>query len=347
MRTFSAFLSLLPFALSAEILPDGRRAAKLFQDDTYEPADKSVAQTSNREDRFLSLFQIVKFNNGVCDASDGTHGVCFTEAECAAKGGVATGSCAQTYGVCCTFKASTCGSTVGQLVSYIESPNYPNPAPMGMCMFNIAKCDSNVCQYKIQFEDVMLGAPSMGECSNDTLTITNLDAVSSVVPTNLCGTMSGQEIYVTVNDTTVDPKFTFNIASNAAKWRIKVTQISCADEDKLAPPGCLTYATGTSGTIMSFNNQNGNGELLTNAKYSHCIKYQQGFCDVSFTASDFMLGTGDMIAFGTNVQTGTTFGTAGSLTYNFTGPYVFPVMIGSDNMAMNSGYSLSYLLLPC
>jgi len=284
----------------------------------------------------------------MCAASDGSMGVCFTEAECAAKGGVATGSCAQTYGVCCTFKANTCGSTVSQLISYVESPNYPNPSPTGMCMFNIGKCDTGVCQYKILFEDVMLSAPAQGDCSNDTITISNIDAVSaSTVPMNLCGTLSGQEIYVTVNDTTVDPKITFNIASNAAKYRIKIEQLQCSNTDALAPPGCLTYATGTAGTISSFNNQGGAGELLNNQKFSHCIKYQNGYCDVAFTSSDFDLGSDDMLAIGTQSLTGSTFGSGGSLLLNFTGPYVFPTMSGVDGTAMNSGYTLNYLLLPC
>ena len=49
----------------------------------------------------LSVFQIVKFKNGACPASDGNMGTCFTEAECSSKGGTASGSCASGFGVCC------------------------------------------------------------------------------------------------------------------------------------------------------------------------------------------------------------------------------------------------------
>ena len=55
----------------------------------------------------LSVFQIVKFKNDACPASDGNTGVCFTEAECAAKGGVASGNCASAFGVCCVCKFDT------------------------------------------------------------------------------------------------------------------------------------------------------------------------------------------------------------------------------------------------
>jgi len=340
MRSLSILLCLIPLSLGAEIVTR-EQARQAFADDANEPV-------SNREDKFLSVFRIVKFNNENCNATDGNDGVCFTQAECSAKGGVATGSCASSYGVCCVFRANECGGEVNQLVSYIESPNYPAPAPTGMCMFNIAKCDAGVCQYKIEFEDVMLSAPDQGDCTNDTMLIMNVDPVSSnLIPMNLCGVLSGQEIYVTVKATTVPPKISFNIASDAAKWRIKVTQIACKDEDKLAPPGCLTYATEEVGEIMSFNNQGGMGELLNNAKFAHCIKYREGFCDISFSASDFMLGADDSIAFGTNLQTGATFGDANQLRYNFTGPYVFPTCSGADNMAMDTGYKISYLLLPC
>jgi len=303
---------------------------------------------TSRDEKFLSVFEIVKFNNEMCSASDGNMGVCYTEKECTSKGGIATGTCAAEYGVCCVFKTSECGSTVSEGVTYIESPNYPAAAPSGMCMFNVAKCDPGVCQYKIDFDMVMLDGPSEGECGNDTLSITNLDTVSAaVVPNPLCGTLTGQSIYVTVNDTTVDPKFNFNIDSSNAKWRIKVEQILCTQLDMLAPPGCLTYDTETSGTFMSFNNQGGFGQLINNQKYSHCIKYQPGFCNIAFQSDDFKLGADDMINFGTSTYTGDSFGTSGSLQYNFTGPYVFPVMSGADNTELDTGYSINYLLLPC
>ena len=41
---------------------------------------------------------------------------------------------------------------------------------------------------------------------------------------------------------------------------------------------------------------------------------QDGFCDVALTSNTFDMGTGDNLSFGNNVQSGTTFGDAGSLT---------------------------------
>jgi len=325
------------------------QAVQAFNDDLHEPISPK-----ERDEKFLSVFQIVKFKNDACPASDGNTGVCFTEAECSAKGGVASGNCASAFGVCCVFTVSACSGTVTQNNTYIQSPNYPSPAPTGMCMFTLNKCDTNICQFRLEFEDVMLSDPDMGDCTNDTLMLTGVDAVSAkVVPTALCGTLTGQHMVVNVKDATEGAKLVFNIASMAsmAKWRVKVIQLSCSDPELLAPPGCLTYETAQSGTIQSFNNQAGSGEMINNQKFAHCIKYQDGFCDVALTAMNFDLGTagdaGDSLTFGNNVQTGSMFGSSGSLNWNFTGPYVATVCSDDMNSAMNAGYSIGYLLLPC
>jgi len=321
------------------------RAAAAFSDETHE-----AVSANDREEKFLSVFQIVKFKNEACSASDGNTGVCFTEAECSAKGGVASGSCASGFGVCCIFTVSACSGTVTQNNTYITSPDYPAPAPVGMCMYTLNKCDSNICQFRIEFEDVMISDPAMGDCTNDTLMFSGFDANSmKVVPMSLCGTLTGQHMVVSVKDATAGAKMIFNIVSAAsmAKWRVKVVQLSCADSDLLAPPGCLTYDMAESGNIQSYNYNGGNGELINNQKFSHCIKYQDGFCDVALTATTFDLGTGDSITFGSNVQTGSMFGSSNSLNWNFTGPYVAPVCSDDMNTMMDMGYSINYLLLPC
>ena len=88
-------------------------------------------------------------------------------------------------------------------------------------------------------------------------------------------------MYVTVKSATAAAKIVFNIASMASnsrystgysteqystvqsisRYKIKVEQLSCADTDILAPAGCVTYSDATSGSITSFNNANGAGEV--------------------------------------------------------------------------------------
>merc|ERR1719480_356225 len=64
-------------------------------------------------------------------------------------------------------------------------------------MFEIKKCDNDICQYKLIFEDVMLSPPSMGDCTNDTMMVSGIDGANTFPPA-LCGSLTGQEAYVTV-----------------------------------------------------------------------------------------------------------------------------------------------------
>lgn len=316
----------------------------------HDPIDEQQSEAQTREEKFLSVFQIVQFKNEACSATDGNTGTCFTAAECTSKGGVATGSCASGFGVCCVFVISECGGSITTNNAYITNPGYPAAAPTGMCMYTINKCDSSICQYRIEFEDVEISQPASGSCTNDTLMLSGFDAVSEkVVPGTLCGKLTGQHVIANVAST--DPsKITFNIVSSSAKWKIKVVQLACTDEN-LAPAGCVTYNTEGSGQITSYNHE---FELINDQMFSHCIKPQDGFCDVQLDCSSGSYNLGgtsgncaDYVSFG-GVQTcGTTLGTNCMLAWNFTGPYVIPTVSDSDNSGMVEGYNIAYTLLPC
>ena len=179
----------------------------------------------------------------------------------------------------------------------------------------------------------------MGDCLNDTMRITGLDGVSAAtVPASLCGDLTGHEskdifpiiisfylchfkVYLTVKSQTGPTQIEFDIGynqSSVSRFRIQVTQLSCEDTELLAPPGCLTYNTETFGAITSFNFANGTGEMINNQKFSHCIKPQEGFCDVMLIFIDLDLGApdwlglasaseygyGDSLTFGSKIVTG-------------------------------------------
>merc|ERR1712012_914481 len=67
---------------------------------------------SERNEKFLSVFNIVKFPNDACDAGS-KNGTCYTKDECDTLGGTNDGSCASGYGVCCTFTLN-CGESSSQ-----------------------------------------------------------------------------------------------------------------------------------------------------------------------------------------------------------------------------------------
>ena len=208
----------------------------------------------------------------------------------------------------------------------------------------------------------------MGDCTNDTLTITGADAVTNKnLPTNLCGVLTGQHIYLSVK-TSSSVQLSIKLASiGTQKWKILLRQFDSTQTDYLAPRGCLQYYRADSGSIASFNSAGGSPELLNDHMYSICIAQNDAYCDVALTANSFDLtGTtgscSDSIAFGFNVACGSslTFSTcntennsSGSAQYiffslgNYTGSYMIPFMSDSDNSAMATGFEISYVLLPC
>jgi len=331
-----------------------------------------------RDEKLFSVFQIVKFNNDACDAIDGTMGTCYTDSECTQKGGEERGNCASGFGVCCVAVVDPCGSsTIALNNSYIVNPGFPNDvsspgaadcstAGSGVTSarkrqldagqtyeWKIGKAASDIVQLRLDFIYFDISTPDMGDCTNDTLTITGADPVSmKVIPTNLCGLLTGQHIYVSIKDVEeITVTITLTTISTQS-FNILVRQFDSSQTDYLAPRGCLQYYRQDAGTFSTFNNNGGNGELLNNHMYTTCIAQNDAYCDISLTSTNFDLsGTSgacsDSVIFGMSQQCGSTFGTDGSLLWNFTGSYMIPFMSDADNSAMVTGYEISYILLPC
>jgi len=334
-----------------------------------EPAAESEA--GDREGKLFSIFQIVKFNNDACDAIDGTMGTCYTASECTANGGEERGNCASGFGVCCVAVVDPCNTnTVSLNNSYIVNPGYPGDATSGSSTctgsgvarsgrtagstatysWNITKASTDIVQFRLDFEVLELSAPMMGDCTNDTLTITGADAVTNKnLPTNLCGVLTGQHIYLSVK-TSSAVQLTIKLASvGSQKFKILLRQYDSTQTENLAPRGCLQYHRDLAGTIASFNSAGGSPELLNDHMYSICIAQNDAYCDIALTASSFDLtgssgSCSDSIAFGFNVACGSSLSFS---TWNYTGSYHIPVMSDSDNSAMVTGFDISFLLLPC
>lgn len=331
---------------------------------------EAVAEDEHREGKLFSVFQIVKFNNDACTAVDGTMGTCYTASECTSKGGEERGNCASGFGVCCVNVLDNCATspTVSLNNSYIQSQGYPGTVSAGASAcatsrqtaqtgltaeYTISKFASDIVQFRFDFLTTEVSNPMMGSCDNDTIMITGADAVTmKTMPMNLCGVLSGSHIYVSVKD--VDSvKLTITLTSvNDQKWNILVRQFDSSQTDYLAPRGCLQYYRQDIGTLETFNYNSGNGELLNDLMYTMCIAQNDAYCDIALTSTSFMLGgssgaCSDSVVFGTNQLCGSTFGTSNQLTWNYTGSYMVPFMSDSDNAAMDGGFSIGYVLLPC
>jgi len=333
--------------------------------------EKTLTQEdSDREGKLFSIFQIVKFNNDACPAIDGTTGTCYTASECTANGGQDKGPCASGFGVCCVAVVDPCDTNVRLNNSYIVNRGFPGTVQdsgntdcasergldrqIGLTStYTINKAASDIVQVRIDFIYLELSAPAMGDCNNDTITITGADPVSQkTIPTNLCGTLTGQHMYISMKQ--VDTvTLTITLSSLVAqKWQILVRQYDSSQTDYLAPRGCLQYFRQDNGVIETYNYNGGNGELLNNHMYTYCIAQNDAYCDVALSSSDFMLGgssgsCSDAVVFGLDKVCGSTFGNSGSLTWNYTGNYNVPFMSDADNSAMDGGFKINYLLLPC
>ncbi|XP_059097782.1 uncharacterized protein LOC131892064 [Tigriopus californicus] len=272
---------------------------------------KSFATPTDREGKLLSLFQIVRFPNEPCIGQASKNGTCYTADECTSKGGTNAGTCAQGYGVCCTF-TENCGATSNENCTYFESSG----GEIGACQLKICPCSDNICQLRLDFNQFMITGPSTStvsvsahrggvigapgaataislasRCLTDTFSVLSPSGQS---PPTICGINTGEHMYVDSSVNCNDLVFQLgNMAQGTGigqrQWSIKITQYSC-DYPNLAPDGCTQYYFGTtSDTVQTYNFAG--GQHLANQDQSICIRRERGNCRICYATvmeSDFM-----------------------------------------------------------
>jgi len=286
----------------------------------------------NRNQKLISSFQIVKFPNDACVGSGTNNGTCYTTQECADKGGTSSGSCADGFGVCCTFVITTCGATTME-----NSTQWTMPTTIGQaatsCSLSVCPPNRDICSLRLDFTTFVITGPntvSIGtvrrrlgtpvgnvndaaytregtsyatNCQLDMFTATS--ASTSTAPPAVCGTVTGQHMYVEA-DVDRCNILKFNLAASAAalpaarvtnergvaafanrNWDITVSQIECTSET-LPPPGCTKYFWGgDSGarSIISYNYQ-ANTVHLANQHERFCMRRERGFCIGCFATAN-------------------------------------------------------------
>ncbi|KAF2367735.1 CUB domain [Trinorchestia longiramus] len=314
-----------------------------------EPDSDLVVPAHNRSSKLFPVVTIITFDNGPCEAVNGLHGTCYSEKECDELGGIKSGSCAGTYGVCCVMKSS-CGQTISYNNTYWSSPGYPSSySSPGMCMSEIHP-PPGTCQILLHFMAFDLVGPVAGDCNNDTFNF--VGGNPGVEIPVLCGHNSGQHYYVDVDNAMSPFKLITTLSSVGAArfWNIKVTFI-LRDDPLKAPFRCLQYHRTSSGSLSSFNFRGNSPQMLNNLNYAICFACIPGFCDVGISFNTFDLGNingqcaADYIAAGPEKFCGEF--TSLAIQVNATGPLV--VWIGSDsnNDNLENGFSGSYLMLAC
>merc|ERR1712106_1139757 len=270
------------------------KADDLKEDDSKGGRDKKV----------LSVFTVVKFPNTACVFStSGRNGTCYTNSECAAKGGGSSGSCASSFGVCCVFEKSCGTDSIAENCTYFTSSSM---SVGSSCTLKICKSSSDVCQLRLDFETFSLSNPvtataitvgpaaaadgsanRIGNCDTDSFTVTSPGGKS---PPLICGTNTGQHMYIPASNQCNTLNGNFGSASTAgtSAFTIKVTQVECSSKTA-APSGCTQYFTGTSGTIETFNYNSGSGVLLANQDYSACVRAERAYCAICYYSSIFKM----------------------------------------------------------
>jgi len=266
--------------------------------------DETEKVNSTISQKALSVFSVVKFPNSACSSSTaGRNGTCYTTSECATYGGTASGTCASSFGVCCIFEKTCDGGSVSQNLTYFTSSGRSLGSA---CKLTICKCATDVCQLRLDFETFVMNNPvtattvtvgdspnaagsanSIGNCDVDTFSVT---APGSKSPPVICGTNTGQHMYVPASDQCNELSAVFGSSSTAttSAYTIKITQVLCNSKLK-APQGCNQYFTGASGTIETYNYNSAAGTLLADQDYSICVRPERTYCAVCYWSTTFSL----------------------------------------------------------
>merc|ERR1712241_594633 len=244
----------------------------------------------------LGVFTVVKFPNDLCvSATTGRNGTCYTNSECAAKGGSSSGSCASSFGVCCVFEKTCGGGSVAENCTYFTSSSRTAGAS---CSLTICKSSSDVCQLRLDFETFTLSNPytsTAGAGATNTMTTqigvctTDFFSVSTPggkAPPLICGENAGHHIYVPASEScnVLSSYFGTATTSTTSAFTIKITQVKC-NAKNAAPDNFLQYFTTDTGTIETFNYQSGAGTHLANQDYCYCIRADRTACTVCYALS--------------------------------------------------------------
>jgi len=254
-----------------------------------------------RHEKAIGIFNVVRFPNNVCDTggNGNMNGTCYTAEECTARDGVASGSCADGYGVCCVITLS-CGDTTTENCTYLNQDASNTPATDDgdenlSCTYTICPATTSIRRIRLELSSFQIADPfqpaedgsaanqddassSIGHCVTDRL---NVIGVGAAIPT-ICGFNTGQHMVVDTDGTEcVKAIFSFAPGGGTSRnYRIHVLQFDQFN-DMGGPAGCLQYFTGQMGMVNTFNwNGIGASTHLANQNYQVCIRQRIDACRI-------------------------------------------------------------------
>jgi len=175
-------------------------------------------------------------------------GICSSAQECSRLGGTSIGTCGNCLGcsVCCKY-VTGCQGRTDKLISYFQSPGYPNSDRRNEACSLTVNVKPEVCQVRLDFIDFEMAVPLDGTCAQ----VDNLEIINTAQPGGVlgpgssmfCGINSGQHVYLPVkaggililkattsgvNTVPLAPLTPVRFSGDTAfRWNIKTTQIPC------------------------------------------------------------------------------------------------------------------------
>merc|ERR550539_673960 len=208
-----------------------------------------------RDEKHFSLFSVVTFKNEECTSEasltgGARKGTCYTTTECSDKSGTKSGNCASGFGVCCIFISKTGASaTISENRTHLRNSEYPSTATTTATtsiVYTISKQQTDICQLRLDFTSMVLAGPINSQeiitiatynshCQNDQFKLAT--TANTGIPI-ICGTLTGQHLYVDLSPTSTDSatativtsKTTANTPTPATAlriWDFQVSQIPC------------------------------------------------------------------------------------------------------------------------
>jgi len=324
----------------------------------------AIPEEEERRKKAIGIFNIVKFDNDVCQSDNmNMNGTCYTAEECTDRNGVASGTCAEGYGVCCIITL-TCGSTTSENCTYLEQAASANPAtdpsPAGAtsCTYTICPRDSTINRIRFNMQMFQIDGPvgiptteqsgtptadaatsvnSVGSCNSDVFVVTGTQGPYPVI----CGMNNGQHVIVDTDGTEcVNAVFAFAGNGNMVRYTIHVLQFASSNEMG-GPPGCLQFFTGTTGFVRSFNWQ-GQADRTTsvhlaNQQYDVCVRQLEPACFICWGQEDSGSATGGIGSFGISESSSAT-NTAAGTRATCDGTDRIRIPLGFDGLAGVTGF---------
>merc|ERR1712203_552501 len=110
-----------------------------------------------KDGKAIGIFNVVRFPNDVCNTETAMNGTCYTAEECSDRDGVATGSCADGFGVCCVISL-TCGATTSENCTYLTLAATATLAGT-QCNYKICPASSTVSRIRLDLTMFNIAAP--------------------------------------------------------------------------------------------------------------------------------------------------------------------------------------------